>query len=803
VFQDVRCGVRVLTGRPVPTFVAVLSLALGIGANTAIFSMVYGILWRGLPFEEPDRVVSVRGASESRGFDDGEIAFGDLQDLRDSGVFEAVGAVASRNVTLTGGDFPERVQGASITPEIFSLIGVEPILGRDFTADDAAEIGFEEVVILSEGLWRARFGADRTILGRTVGINDRELAVVGIMPPGFRFPEIEDLWLPLGTDDPTNRTRRYLWPVGRLAEGTSLRAARERIAALSERRAVQFADTYRDWRMRVLEFRDDVINPGARRMMVLLLGSVAFVLLIACANVAHLQLARATDRGREIALRAALGAGRARVVRLLLTESLMLAVSGALLGLLAAHWFLWALWSVVPENETHYWMRVEIDAATLLFTAGLSLLAGLTFGIMPALQATRLDLHEAIKSSARGAGAYRHSGARTGLVVVEVALAVVLLIGATLMMRSFLELQVADPGFDDSRLVSMRLNLAGDHYDEPVTRAAFWTELVDALTAVPGAVSTVATSAIPADDGGANVSVVPPDGSGADDDGFAATAVLSTDGLYETLGASLLAGRDFTREETLDPEARVTILGEGLANRLFGGDDPIGREIRLESGGTPVAYRVIGVSPLFQYEEFGEDTPSEALQLHLPYSRAGWRGMNILVRTSADPGPMITPIRDTLARLDPMQAPFDILTMADRRSFTTWPQRVFGKVFGAFGALALILAASGIYGVIAYAVARRTREIGIRMALGARAADVVREAVRSATGTALAGVVVGLALAIPLAQLMRGILYGVSAADPSTFVAVALVLLLAAMVAAWVPARRAARVDPTEALREE
>ncbi len=794
--QDLVFGIRMLLRHPLPTGAAVLSLALGIGANTANFSIVYGVLLRDLPFDRAGALVFVDAWNPERGDGDAPVTWADLDALRSAGAFEDVQAFTTRDLTLTGGDRPERIAGASVTPGLFEMLGVAPQRGRLFAPDEGAEAGFEAVALLSDGLWKARFAADPDILGRTVHINGRDITVVGVMAPGFRFPEREDLWLPLGTDDATDHRTRNMIGVARLQEDAGFPVAREAAARWSEEAAIRFPDTHHGWTLRAQPFRHGFVDAGARQLMTLLVASVGFVLLLACANVANLLLARASGRRQEMAVRSSLGAGRLRLAQQVLMESAVLGLAGGALGVLAAKVWLDFFSRSVPE-EMAFWITVAIDGPILLYTLSISLVTSLLFGLLPALQASRAGLGETLRGGSRSILGGR-GRARGGLIIAEVGLAVVLLATATLMVRSFLALQHADPGFDDTTLLSFRITQAGDHYDDPVARGEYYRGVAERLGNLPGAVVAAATSAIPADDGGSSIRILP-EGT-PEDDALYASAIFSTRGLFETLGLDLISGRGFTPTEELDAEADVAIVGRRVADRLWPGEDPVGRSFLVPGTG---AFRVIGVAPDLQYEEFGEDLEGARLQVHFPYALGGYRGMAVLVRSAGDPGKLVAPAREELARIDPSLAPHDILTMRERRALTTWEAELFGKSFAIFGALALLLALCGIYGVIAYSVAQRTREIGIRIALGARPGGVRSQVVGHALGLAGAGAVLGVLAAVAFARALQGVVFGVSTADPLVFLGAVGGMLVTAAAAGWIPARRAAGVDPTEALRAE
>ena len=799
MLQDIRFAWRTLTRSRGFSLVAVLCLALGIGANTAVFSIAYGVLFRELPFPDAEHLVAVSSTNERRGIAAGLLTFGDLGDLELSGAFSGVAArTADLSFTLTADEVPERIQGSGITPNLFGLLGVQPQLGRLFSDDEGAAAGFEQVVLLSDALWQTRFGADPAIVGRPVRVNGRELLVVGVMPPGFRFPESDQLWVPRGTTDATNRTQRSLQVIARLAPDATLADTQVRLAAWANRWASAYPETHRDWQLAVVSFRDSIVDQPAQRLLVLLMAAVAFVLLIACANVANLLLARASDRGREIALRLALGAARSRVVRQLLTESALLAAAGGVLGALLSVWSVKMLVLAIPE-ELAYWIRFEVDGAVLLYTAALSLATGVLFGLAPALQATRNDVKGALQAAIRATGARAENRFRNSLVVGEIALALVLLVAAALMVQTFLKLSEASPGFTTQNLLSLRIGLSGDQYDPLEAKATFFRTAAERMEAIPGVLSAAATTSIPADDGGGTRPVAAEGSAVAADEALIATEVAATAGLFETLGVGLLAGRDFSVQEQADATTRVAIVGATLAQRLWPNENAVGRRIRV---GPNALFNVIGVAPDLQYEEFGEETERQRLQYHVPYAQSGTRAMAFLVRTSGDPAAAAPAVRAALRRVDPTLAMYDVMTMRERRDFTTWPQRLFGKIFAYFGVTAALLAIAGVYGVMVFNVTRRRREIGVRMSLGASSADVLRLVVGGAARLVLVGVVIGSVGAVVLAHALASLLWGVSPTDPLTLTATPILLAAAGLAASYVAALRAARVEPSITLRE-
>ncbi len=793
LLQDVRTGFRSLMRSRLATTAAVLSLALGIGANTATFSIVYATMFRDLPFENGDRLLFVDAWNPDRGDGDRPLSWADVSAMRQMTAFDGVEAFDTRSVTLTAAEQPERVAGAAITPGLFELIGVEPRLGRDFLPDEGAAAGFEQVALISDALWQRLYAGDEDAIGRTLHLNGREIVVVGVMPPGFRFPEREDLWLPLGTNDPTNHESRPVIGIARLAPDTSLDTAHAQLAAWTEQAGREFPRSHAGWDTRAQWFRHGFIDQQGRQTIYLLFAAVGFVLLLACANVANLMLARATDLQRDMVVRSALGASRLRLARQVLIESVLLGSAGGILGALVAVAWVALMERSIPE-EMAFWVTIAVDRPVLAYTVLISVGTGILFGLLPALQASRAGIEQGnVDGRSVLGGRGRIRGA---LVTAEVALSVVLLASATLMTRSFMELQVADPGFEEERLLSLRIVQAGDQYDDPAARVTYYSDISDRLAAIPGVERAVVTSSIPADDGGGAIAVLP-EGAAEDEEIFV-TAIISMDGLFETLGTAPLAGRTIRRDEAVDPTTNAVMVGASLAELLWPGEDAVGAQLVLPNSGT---WRVVGVVPDLQYEEFGEDGPSTHLQVHIPYARIASRGMALLVRTSGEPAAVAAAVREELAQRDPTLAPYDIMTMTERRAFTTWPQRVFGDAFAVFGIIAFVLALCGIYGVIAFTVVRRTREIGVRIALGAQPNRVLLRVVGEALKLTAIGAAIGLLGAFGFAQALRGILYGVSVDSPMPYASVVALILAAALLASYLPARRASQVDPTDALR--
>jgi predicted permease len=804
---DLRHALRSLLKRPGFTLAALLTLTLGIGANSAVFSMVNGVLLRPLPFgERTERIVTLHSThpSQPEDWEDSRLSYRELQDVRaGSRSLEDAAGYVGRSVTLLAGAGaePERLRGGSVTPNLFPLLGVHPAIGRHFKEEEAQAPGFEPVVMLSHRLWQQRFGGDAGIVGRSVTLNGRALSVIGVMPAGMRFPERDELWLPFRHQGEPTRTLRNVALFGLLKRGASLEQAQQELSGLAARLAREYPDSNRDWGIRVLSFRDFAVRRGTRVVLGSLLGAVLAVLLIGCANLANLILVRGVARQRELAVRSALGASRGRLVRQLLLESGLLAAAGSALGLTLGAWAVELAQLSWPE-ELPYWIRFDLDWRVVGFTAVLAALSTLVAGLLPALRASRPDLVVELRDGARSSPSLVQQRVQAGLVVGQVALSLALLVGANLMIRSFLRLAAADSGFREESLLSLRINISGDQYDDARVRARFVRTLLERLEAQPGIERAAATNSVPTDDGGIPVRIVADAQPVAPGQEPGAQMILAAPSLFATLGAPLVEGRGFDDSEHETPDAHVAIVNRALARRFYP-DGALGRRIGVKQGAETRSLRIVGVAPDLQYEEFGEETAQSRLNVFVPYAFVPQRGLALLVRTRTPPRLQAEAVRRALRELDPGLAAWDVRTMAEVRAFTTWDQRFFGKLMGAFAAVALLLACLGIYGVLAYAVSRRSREIGVRLALGARPEDVHRMVLGRAGALAAAGVGLGLVLSLAVGRLLQSVLYGVSGGDPAAFAGMAALLAAVVLLASWLPARRAAAVDPIAALRAE
>jgi len=803
LLQDIRYACRSLTGRPGFAAAALVTIAIGIGANVTVFSIVNALVLRPLPFgERSDRVVTLYSTHaqqpEDWGWNDSSVSLLDLQDFRDAGAFDALGGYMGRNFTLTGDEAAERVRGGSVTPDLFPLLGIQPLFGRHFRADEAAPPGLEQAVMLTHGLWQRRYGARPDIIGQTVLVNGLPRTVVGVLPSGFRFPERDELYMPLRWDD-APRSARNVNGVGLLAPGVTLEQAQGRLSAVAERLAREYADSNRGFGVRILPFRDSQVGREERQLSVVLMAAVGFVLLIACANLANLFLVRGVARQREMAIRAAMGASRTRLARQLFLDAVVLSVPGAALGLLGAVWAVDAIRVSFPE-ELPYWLRFDVDVRIALFTAGAALFTAIAVGLLPAVRASRPHLVEDLKEGARATPGHAQQRLQSSLVAAQVALCLALLVGAQLMIASFVALQSADLGFDPRSLITMRAYLAGDQYDAIDARSRFFDEAASSLRAVPGVVAAAATTSIPGDDGGAGVRLVV-DGRTGPDDAVGAGAVGVTSGIFETLGVRLLEGRALTQAETIDAAARVAVVNETLARLFWPAGTAVGSRIGVRAPTDITWYRIVGVAPDVHYEEVGEETPQSRLTMYVPYAALGSRTMAFIARASDEPQALTVPARAHLTRAYPGVPLYEVMTMAERRRFVTWEQAFFGRLMGVFAAMAVALACVGLYALIAFAVRQRNGEIGVRLALGAEPAQVARLFMRQGLVVSSMGLTAGTVLAAALAAGLSGIIYGVNPWSGWHFAGAAALLVVVVLFASYLPARRASRIDPTAVLR--
>ena len=804
--KDIRYGLRTLLKRPGATAVALLTLALGIGVNTAIFSAVDSILLRPLPLKDPERLVSIWEHSLRIGINQNEVAPANFFDLRNQNqVFEGIGAHGPQDINLSGDGEPERLSAELVTANVLSILGVEPALGRTFLPDED-QTGQHRVVVLSDALWHRRFNRDPQVVNRNLTLNGESFTVIGVMPKGFFFPAREtELWVPwaMEPEQASGRGDHYLRLVARLQPGTNLEHANADVESIARRLSTDYPKTNEGLGFRVNSLHQDYVG-NLRLPILVLFASVGLVLLIACANVANLLLAQATTRRREIAIRIALGARRWTIVRQLLVESLLLAGAGGLLGVLGAFWGVEALSKLLPESLSKL-QDVSIDARIFLFTLGVSVLTAVIFGGVPALLAARAKPGETLSDVARdtaGGSSGRH--VRRMLVVSEVALAVVLLVGAGLLIRSFQLLRQVDTGFTTENLLTMKMVLPMPKYAKPEARRAFYDEVLRRVKELPGIESAGAITFLPLSFNGMNFSFSV-EGQAAPDDmklPFALYRVVSPD-YFRAMDIPLQRGRFFDAHDSADTQP-VILVNRRLAEQYWPGQDPTGKRLKIGPIDSPNPWlTVVGVvGDVRQSELYGD----LRMDLYAPYAqdrRAFIAPRDLVLRTKGDATSVASAVRQAVWAVDKDQPISNVRTMDQVFAAAISRERFQALMLGLFAALALVLACVGLYGVISYSVAQRTHEIGVRMALGAQPRDVLKLVIRQGMLLTLTGLGVGIVAGAIATRLLSDMLFGVTPRDPLTFIGVPVLLLLVAFLACYIPARRATRIDPLIALRYE
>jgi putative ABC transport system permease protein len=802
MMHDLHMAARSLLRTPAFTIIAVVCIALGIAVTTTIFSAVNGVLLQPLPYPRAERLVALYSGMPDQGLHGANISYPDFLSWRDeTESFTSIGIWTWTTHTLSGEGDAERVDGAGLSPELLPLLGVRPLLGRVFSPDEDPT-SRARVVILGHDLWRRRYGGDSAIVGRGIIIDQQPYTVIGVMPPRFSFPERGQLWVPFNLDDwgEGRGNRGYAGAIGRLAPGATLESARADLATLSSRLQREYPRDSFGWVAEALSLREDLVGP-LRRALLVFVGAVALVLLISCANVANLMLARGAARQREVAVRVALGAGRGRVVRQVLTESVLLALAAGALGTLLAGYGVQLLRLAFPDDPPFY-ISLRLDAMALAFTLVLSTLVGIVAGAVPALRATRIDLGGALREGGRGDVGGRGARIRNALVVAEIALAVVLLVSATLLVRSYRALLSTDLGFDTRGILAARVSLPPAKYDTPEKRLAFWDELHARLRRHPGIERVGSANGTPFSgwDVQAGYSI---EGRPAPRQGEELIVHYQwvTPDYFAAIGVPLLRGRMLSPADR-DSDAHIAVINEVLARREFAGQDPIGKRMKVgEVDSKEPWITVVGVVGEFRHYRLPQPMGPAMYYPMLAYPAYT---QTLAIRTRAvDPLQLEETIRQTLRSLDPDVPAYQVRSFEQVVARSLWQQRLQSQVLGAFSALALLLAAAGIYGVISYVVAQRTRELGVRVALGATKGRLVRLVVGQAARMAIFGISIGLVVALAVTRALETLLYGVTTHDVATFAGVPLVLGAVALMASLLPAFRATRIDPATAMRAE
>lgn len=808
LLKDIRFGVRGLLKRPGFAALVILTLALGIGASTAIFSVVNTVLLRRLPYQQAERVVAIQEVDQHG--KRGQVTPANFLDWRaQNTVFEHLAAILTRPANLATGDQAERIDLAMASADFFAVFGTEAVRGRLFIPSDE-QAGHAPIVVVSHALWQRRFGSDPELVGKSIMLDGQSYTVVGIAPDGFQYPDKTEVWVPPFRLAPTLNERMdptqvrgfgMLSAVALLRPGVSLPQAASEMETITARLRQQYPDTNNRRFDRVVSLHTHLVGETGG-MLWLLFGAVTFVLLIACANVANLLLAAAASRHKEMAIRTALGASRRRVMQQLLTESTMLALAGGTLGLLLALWGVALMTKLLPGDFPRL-AEISMDWRVLGFTLGASVLTGILFGLAPALQISRSDVQESLKESGRGAsGSKRQNRLRNLLIVGEVALSVVLLVGAGLLFRSFIQLQAVNAGFTPQQVLTVRLTPSGPNYKQDANYMSFYSQVMQRISALPGVQAVGAINTLPLGKGptaGIRFEGAPL----LTPDKWPSTNYrgVSSD-YFHAMNIAVVNGRSFT-ERDKENAPLVMIVNQALARRDFGNENPVGKRITLGNNdpkGQPVWWEIVGVAADVRNLELREEASPEFYTSALQDT---WTGMSVVVRTTVEPASLTPEVRRIVAEVDKSAPVSEVKTMERIVDEAVMQPRFNLFLLGLFGAIALLLSAAGIYGVTAYAVTQRTHEFGIRMALGAQVGDVLRMILGQGMRLIVVGIVVGLAASFALTRLLKSLLFGVSVTDPLTFVAITVVLMFVALLACYIPARRATKVDPLIALRYE
>ena len=811
LLQDLRYGLRVLRKSPGFAAVAMLVLALGIGANTAIFSVVNAVLLRPLPFEDPARIVHVWHVPPPKSFPGitrFSVSTANYIDWRrQNDVFEDMAIYTGSSMNLTGGDKAESLMAATVAPNFFSVLGVKPLLGRTFLAGED-EPGQNHKVVLTHAFWQSRFGGDRNIVGKQITLDDEPYTVVGVMGPKFMYPMWEEkLWTPLtlSAKERVVRGEHHSIVIARLKRGVDIKQAQTEMSTISDRLARQYPEDDKDWGAVVVPLREDIVG-DVRPALLVLLGAVAFVLLIACANVANLLLARALARSKEIAIRTALGASRVRLIQQLMFETILLALGGGVAGLLVAKFGVDLIVHFLAQQLPRA-TEISLDASVLGFTLAISLLTGIVAGIVPSWKLSKANVNETLKQGLGRAGDSGGNRTRSVLVVCEVALSLVLLAGAGLMIRSLWNLRSTNPGFDARNVLTFSLPIPRTRYKSPTEEINFWNQALARIRALPGVETAAAVDDLPFNGGSHQpIAIEGRPAVAMSEQPEVDVRVIST-GYLRAMHIPLVRGRDFNEGDTADKPGAI-LISEAMAKRFWPNEDALGKRLTMTFAPEKIR-EVVGIVGDVKLDGLDQAELNSAIyeplaQISAPPS-GEWRsfGLDVVVRTTTPPATLVSAVTNSVHEIDPQQAVAHVMTMDQFMAESISPQRFNMLLLATFAGLALVLAAIGIYSVLSYAVRRRVREIGIRMALGAQIRDVLRLVVFEGMKPAVAGMVIGLSGALLLGRVLAKLVFGVKTTDPATFAAVSILLMAVALLATAVPAYRATRVDPMRTLRDE
>jgi putative ABC transport system permease protein len=808
-FQDVRFGLRMLAKHRLATLVSIVALALGLGANTAMFSVAEAFLLHPVPFENADRIVALVDSRPQQNVDMNAVAPATYLDWKQQArSFDQLGTYAWDELNLTGDGEPQKVQAFRVSANLFAMLGVQPQLGRTLLPEEE-ERGKDQEIILGHALWEQRYASDPHIVGKSVKVDGKSFTIVGVMAKGFDFPKPAEAWIPLPLDAKARvqRDERWLWVLGRLKPGVSYTQAAVEMRGLAQRQSELYPDTNKGWQLRPMPLREFVTGNLTRQYTILLLGAVGFVLLIACADVANVQFARMSGRANEFAVRAALGGSRWRVIRQLLTESILLSLGGAALGLLLAQWDTDMILAHMPADVAKFiagWSTIHLDFNAFLFTLVIAVLSGVLSGIAPSLLTSRTNVSEALKESGRGSTVSRARGRLRGaLVVAEVSLALVLLVGAGLLVKNFQGLLNVNESYAPRTLLTMNLTLPDTQYAAPAARLAFHEQVLQRLNALPGVRSTAFVTDLPySNGGGAGTDVFSIEGRPPAQRGELRNAIMetTTPSYFKILNIALREGRtlsDADGAETLP----VAVISESLAQRYFPGENPLNKRIKIgNEDSTRPWMTIVGVVNDVHYSWINkEEIPTiyRAVRQAPPYYTT------IAVRTPGDPLQFISAVRSQIAAVDPNLPLYNIKPMDRLITESIVGIAYVAAMMAVLGVIALVLASVGVFGVMSYSVSERAHEIGIRMSLGAQTTDILRMVLRSGMTLTVLGLAIGLPIAFALARALAALLFGVEATDPFSFIGLPLLLAAVAALACYLPARRAARLDPLKALRYE